>query len=368
MTTSVEMAPSGNPSHVRGAECIPDPCTRVLTIGREGGGSTGTAIEAMATLCLDDLISGAWDEAVRLSHEALQLCDSHGYQELRWPLWFAQAVVAAARGDAMQAADLANSIDSWGTHRSMADAHLYGHYVRGLAAEAQGDFEEGFRQFAVLAVPAVLATARPLAAWACLDFVECALRTGRGTEAARFVEVFSVGAQHSPRAALLVASARALTAPLESGAVEVALAAVGVDRMPFDAARVKLAYAERLRRSRFVAEARSHLEDALVLFQRLDASPWVQRTSREMRAAGVAPQDRVVGPVMQSLTPQEQEIAELAAAGFTNKEIAARVYLSHRTVGAHLYRAFPKLGISTRAALRDALAAGSLASMATGGA
>jgi len=57
------------------------------------------------------------------------------------------------------------------------------------------------------------------------------------------------------------------------------------------------------------------------------------------------------------LTPQELEIARMAASGLTNKQIGARLYLSHRTVGAHLYQMFPKLGITTRAALRDALVA-----------
>ena len=56
-----------------------------------------------------------------------------------------------------------------------------------------------------------------------------------------------------------------------------------------------------------------------------------------------------------SLTPQEREVALLAATGLTNREIAARLYVSPRTVSAHLYRIFPKLGITSRAALRDAL-------------
>jgi DNA-binding NarL/FixJ family response regulator len=62
-------------------------------------------------------------------------------------------------------------------------------------------------------------------------------------------------------------------------------------------------------------------------------------------------------PPFEALTPQEHEIARLAATGLTNKEIGRRLYMSHRTVGAHLYRLFPKLGIRSRAALRDALAA-----------
>jgi DNA-binding CsgD family transcriptional regulator len=337
----------------------------VLTIGREHAGTTGRAIEAMTALSLDDLIEGSWEESLRLSGEALRLCELHGYPELRWPLWFTRAVVAASRGEATRAAGLAEQIDTWSATRSTSGVHLYGHYVRGLCAEAEGGFEAGFRQLAVLAMPAVFGVAGPLAAWACLDFVECALRTGRAGEAARFIDLLDVAEHDCPRSALLVAAARALTAPLECGAVEVALAAIGADRMPFDVARVKLAHAERLRRNRSVIEARTHLGEALALFEQLGAEPWIQRTIREIRATGAPTTVAIARPAAQPLTPQELQIAELAAAGLTNKQIAARVYLSHRTVGAHLYRVFPKLGITTRAALRDALAASRRAPLET---
>ena len=55
------------------------------------------------------------------------------------------------------------------------------------------------------------------------------------------------------------------------------------------------------------------------------------------------------------LTPHEREIASLAAGGLTNKQIGERLFLSPRTVSTHLYRIFPKLGVSSRAGLRDAL-------------
>ena len=79
------------------------------------------------------------------------------------------------------------------------------------------------------------------------------------------------------------------------------------------------------------------------------------RTATELRAAGQGAPREDSDPT--TLTAQERTIALLAAAGLTNKQIAARLYLSHRTVGAHLYRVFPKLGITSRAALRDALGA-----------
>ena len=60
--------------------------------------------------------------------------------------------------------------------------------------------------------------------------------------------------------------------------------------------------------------------------------------------------------VWDQLSPQEMQIANMAAEGLSNREIAQRLYLSHRTVGSHLYRLFPKLGITSRAQLVAALA------------
>ena len=78
-----------------------------------------------------------------------------------------------------------------------------------------------------------------------------------------------------------------------------------------------------------------------------------RRARNELRAAGASVK-RAVGDTV-ALTAQERTIAELAAAGHSNKEIAAQLYLSPRTVGAHLYRIFPKLGVTSRAALGQAL-------------
>ena len=123
-----------------------------------------------------------------------------------------------------------------------------------------------------------------------------------------------------------------------------------VDQWPFDVARVRLAYGERLRRTRALTEAKAQLEAARAVFRTLGADPWTARAERELRATGLAST-----PSSAPLTAQELQIAGLAASGLTNKEIAVRLYLSPRTVSGHLYRIFPKLGITTRAALRDAL-------------
>ena len=103
-----------------------------------------------------------------------------------------------------------------------------------------------------------------------------------------------------------------------------------------------------------MTEARVHLNAARDIFERLGARPWVDRASAELRATGQT-KPRVRDNVLDRLTPQEFEIVNLAASGLTNKQIATRMFLSPRTVGGHLHRAFPKLGVETRAALRDAL-------------
>ena len=85
------------------------------------------------------------------------------------------------------------------------------------------------------------------------------------------------------------------------------------------------------------------------------AGPWAQRAREELRASGESSR-RAAAYARDRLTPQELQIAAMAASGMTNREIGQHLYLSHRTIGSHLYRVFPKLGITSRAALRDALA------------
>ena len=83
--------------------------------------------------------------------------------------------------------------------------------------------------------------------------------------------------------------------------------------------------------------------------------PWAERAANELRATGIH-RERPGAPDQAGLTGQQRQIAELAAAGLTNKQIGERLFISPRTVGYHLYQIFPKLGVTSRAALRDALA------------
>ena len=90
------------------------------------------------------------------------------------------------------------------------------------------------------------------------------------------------------------------------------------------------------------------------MFEALGIGAWAEQARRELRASGEGSPRRATSP-RTVLSPQERQIAALAADGLTNEQIAERLFLSPRTVGSHLYRAFPKLGIASRTELRDAL-------------
>ncbi|MEV5400033.1 response regulator transcription factor [Streptomyces cellulosae] len=134
---------------------------------------------------------------------------------------------------------------------------------------------------------------------------------------------------------------------------EAALGLPGVEQWPFEAGRAHLAYGEALRRQGRNRAARVQLAAARGRFEELGARSWEARAAAEIRATGMTRTGR--GKAGEALTPQELEVARLAATGLSNPQIASRLFLSPRTVSSHLYRVFPKLGITSRAELRDAL-------------
>jgi DNA-binding CsgD family transcriptional regulator len=112
-------------------------------------------------------------------------------------------------------------------------------------------------------------------------------------------------------------------------------------------------YAEWLRRHRRPTPARAQLAEALETFERIAAHGWAHRVRAELIALGgpMPDQHATGGADAAQLTPQELQVVRRAAAGLSNREIAAQLFLSPRTVGYHLYKAYPKLGVSRRAQL-----------------
>ena len=119
---------------------------------------------------------------------------------------------------------------------------------------------------------------------------------------------------------------------------------------PFERARTELAWGERLRRSGRRTEARERLNRALRIFDRLGAAPWAERARGELRASGqsvLTPEQRAED----ALTPQELQVAAIVAGGATNREAAAALFLSVKTIEFHLRHVYRKLGIRSRTEL-----------------
>jgi DNA-binding CsgD family transcriptional regulator len=118
----------------------------------------------------------------------------------------------------------------------------------------------------------------------------------------------------------------------------------------FDRARIHLGYGEHLRRARRRVDARAHLRSALEVFEDLGATRWATRAAQELRASGETARRRDVTTANQ-LTAQERQVVALVRQGLSNRDAAAQLFLSPRTVDFHLRNVFTKLGLSSRAEL-----------------
>ncbi|MFD4723035.1 ATP-binding protein [Streptomyces sp. NPDC058423] len=332
---------------------------RMVRTGRDGGPAR-RHLSALIHLCLDDYLSGRWDEALDLADEGLQICEEHGYTAFAWYYLYIKSIISGARGNADDSLATASRIIDWASARGAHCAGHYAHHAAAVASLGRGDFPGAYEHAAAVSPAGSLASHAPHALWVATDLVEAGVRINRDQEAADHVRAMREAhtAALSPRHALLLDGAAALCTTDDEEALrlfERALATPGAERWRFEYARIQLAHGERLRRIRATAESRKPLGAALVTFEHLGARPWVERAEQELRAAGWNRRSPGEPKGRTLLTPQEREIARLAASGLTNKQIAERLFLSHRTVGAHLYQIYPKLGITSRAMLRDAL-------------
>ncbi|MGW6599128.1 helix-turn-helix transcriptional regulator [Streptomyces sp. NPDC055036] len=260
-----------------------------------------------------------------------------------------QGDVSAARSRAADAFALIDPLES----RSVS---VRARRALGAAAIAAGDHDTAYDQlrmvFTADGAPVHYHASYPALA----DLAAAAVRAGHREEATAIVErsAHTLGDNASPRLRALINRARGLLADPQDAEphFRAALADPVLERWPFERAQTLLDLAEWLRRRRRVAEARAPLTEALETFRRLGARPWMERTRAESRAAGLDVTDSAP-EALAGLSPQQRQIIGLAARGLTNREIGERLFLSPRTVGSHLYRSFPKLGITARSQLRD---------------
>ncbi|TXK38402.1 LuxR C-terminal-related transcriptional regulator [Nonomuraea sp. C10] len=278
----------------------------------EASGQPNAAAQHLAWLAHADAVQGDADACRDRAHRALDLAESHGL-------------------------GIAGALGTW----ALAHLDLAAGRLADSAARLRGHRDNDHVVVRVMASP---------------HFIEAAARTGddrRATAALRVLERWA-GSTSSPDRRALVARCRALlAAPGEAGErFQEALELHRQGACRFETARTQLLYGGALRRERRPGAAREHLHGALETFERLGARLWSERARAELRAAGetVARPAPGGGPE-QVLTPQQLRIARLVAEGATNREVAAQLFLSPRTVDHHLRNVFARLGVRSRVEL-----------------
>jgi DNA-binding CsgD family transcriptional regulator len=229
--------------------------------------------------------------------------------------------------------------------------------ARGRIALAGERFTEAYDHFARIFDPTDIAYLPFVRGWALADIVNAAVYAERDLEEVRqFVAEWETIAGKVPAGHLLaqLSYVRALLAGESAAPGRFTAALAETAGWPYYRARTQLAYGTWLRRRRRNTESRAPLREAADVFTALGSTQFADRALRELRASGEAVRRRRP-EVWDQLTPQELQIAQLAADGLTNREIGERLYISHRTVGTHLYQLFPKLGVTSRTELRAVL-------------
>jgi DNA-binding CsgD family transcriptional regulator/tetratricopeptide (TPR) repeat protein len=317
-------------------------------------GVLATLPQLLNALAEAELFHGRPAQAQAHAEEALAL--ARDIRQVQWatPLHSLLAYLAAQRGDeaaCRQALHAAAAQARGGVAASVGAP--WQQWAEGLLDLGQGRAEEALKTLDALVRGPDRGHA--LALRAVPDAVEAAVRLREGESLVEPVERFAAWAERSGRAwpQALLLRCRALLAPDDTAEhlFVKALALHEGGSRPWEEARTALLYGEWLRRARRKAEARTPLRTAQRIFDSLGATPWADRAQAELDASGAAvAEPRATGPLA-GLTPQESQIVRLAAQGLSNRDIAAQLFLSARTVGYHLYKAYPKLGVASRSEL-----------------
>jgi DNA-binding CsgD family transcriptional regulator len=309
-----------------------------------------------------DFLAGRWASARPRLVEAVQLGRETG---LLWQVWSASmtlAELAAARGAADECreheADAAAAAAAWGAMTFLGDL---GRGASALLSLGQKQYDAAARNYERDVLPA----AGPLKLYPQVaDAIEALVRAGRPADAAPLAAAFAEQAADAGWAWALARAGhlRALLAP-SADLFEEALHWHEEATQPFPGARTQLAYGAWLRRTKRRIDARDPLGAALDTFEQLGAEPWADQARAELRATGERVRVRT-GIRTDELTAQELEIALTVARGATNKEAAAQLFLSPKTIEKRLGSVYTKLGLRSRTELAAALASPPVASAA----
>jgi DNA-binding CsgD family transcriptional regulator len=320
-----------------------------LSRAREAGAAMAV-VYALQRLCFGYLVAGDWAAVRGSAEEALALGTSMGQRALTAaPLaWLTLLAALQGRADYDRLlADLAEVVAAHPLGILTDPVHDLTRWAKGAHAAAAADNFGALHHLSRLRLPV-------LARMAAAERIDAAVRAGEPGLARRWVEELAGFADATGRtwALATVAYGRAMTGePADADRLfRDALAHHAQARRPYDQARTHLAYGEWLRRSQRRLDAREHLRHALETFSDLHAEALVERATAELRASGETARKREPSTLVK-LTPMELKVAQLVAAGLSNKNVAAQIWVSPRTVAFHLRNVFAKAGVTSRGEL-----------------
>ena len=301
---------------------------------------------------------GGWQHADSVLESARELAERIGASTITVLVDAVRLMLLSLRGEPEQARAAADSATRWALENGSPLIARVADHARSAIDLAAGNFEDAYARSAASPPMTGSRLRGGYGPIELLDAVEASARLRLPEHGRLLVETagHALGEFGPPRLRMMLHACRAI---LDEGAdgrtqFETALSSSSMMDAPFETARIRLAYGERLRRTMNPLEARAQFRIAAAAFESLGAPQWALRAKRELRAAGgisEVPREHTDNV----LSEQERQVASLAARGLTNKQIAGQLYLSPRTVSGHLYRIFPKLGVTSRAGLRDAL-------------
>ena len=313
-------------------------------------GALGVLTQILPILTTTEVWAGRWDSASANAREGLRLGREIGQHHLVAQALGLVALVAALRGDEEECRSVAAESRELASARGLGVVAEVAQWALVLLELALGRAEEALSRAREISNTLVVD-------WSALDRIEAAVRVGDQESAGAWLDSFqpwvdNTGAAWARAVAL---HCRALLTKDVSEAERLFLAALDAHAQaerPFERARSELAFGEFLRRARRRVEAREHLRAALDGFETLGASLWAARAQGELRASGQTARKRDPS-TRGDLTPQELQIARFVSEGLSNREVAAQLFLSPRTIDFHLRNVFRKLGISSRTQLAN---------------
>lgn len=305
---------------------------------------------ALARVVSDDLSSGRFDSSATLAEEGRDIADGTGQINASLSFRAALASVAALRGDQTRAQTLAREVLDDALPRGMMSAVIIARRALGLLDLAAGRPDEALAQFRTVDDGTYLGPAIANVP----ELIEAAVQTRQPDLAAEPLRLYTrwADATNGPELRALAARCRALVASPAVADREFshALELHQIGNQPLETARTHLLYGQHLRRQRRQSEARAPLRAAYQTFRALGATGWAERARHELRAAGEGTRLHISHRPVR-LTEQEREIVNAVADGLTNRDIAAQMFLSPRTIDYHLRKIYKKIGVSSRAEL-----------------